>query len=109
MSLYTLPNATSGLDDILVQTITAVPSLTPMLLAFIFFIVWLGGMARQKARTGTSDPQMWLLIASMATFMVALIMTMISGIIQLDWLIIVLVVTIFSAVLFFLSKRETEV
>ena len=108
MSLYTLPNATSGLDNIMVQTVSSVPALTPIILAFVFFTVLLGGIARQKLRTGTADYQLWMLIASMAAFIIALLMTMVTGLIQLDWLIIVVVVTIFSAILFFLSSRPTE-
>ena len=108
MTLYTLPNST-GIDSILVDTITAVPSLTPLLLAFTFFVVFLGGIGRQKTRTGTADYAMWSVVASLCTFMIALIMSMKSGIIQLDWLIIVLVVAIFSGVWLFLDRRSGEV
>ncbi len=108
MTLYTLPNSTAGYDNILVQTVEAVPAITPLILAFVFFIITLGGIARQKTRSGTADYQMWFLIGSLATFVTALIMSMTTGIIQLDWLVIVLVVTIFSAVLFFLSRKAGE-
>lgn len=109
MSLYDLPNATTGMDDILVETITAVPSLTPMILVFVFFVVFLGGISRQKLRTGTSDYAMWSVVASLATFMIALIMSMVEGIIRLDWLSIVIGVTILSGVWLFLDRRQSEV
>lgn len=109
MSLYDLPNATSGIDSILVQTVTAVPSIIPLFLIFIFFTIWLGGASRQKARTGSADFPMWCLIAGMAATMVALIMSTISGIINLDYLVITIVVTIFAGVWFFLDKRQSEV
>jgi hypothetical protein len=109
MPLYELPNATSGIDAVLVQTVTAVPSVIPLFLIFIYFTIWLGGAARQKARTGSADFPMWSLIGSMAALMVALIMSTISGIIHLDYLVITLVVTIFSGVWFFLDKRQSEV
>jgi len=109
MSLYDLPNSTTGMDDILVETITAVPSFTPLLLLFVFFVVFLGGISRQKLKTGTADYAMWSVVASLATFMIALIMSMVEGIIRLDWLIIVVAVTIFSGVWLFLDRRQSEV
>ena len=109
MSLYDLPNATTGIDDIVVQTVTAVPSLTPLILAFVFFVVFLGGIGRQKARIGTADYPMWATVASMSTFMIALIMTMIEGIIRLDWLVVVIVITIFSGAWLFLDRKQSEV
>src|SRR3990167_5617790 len=84
--LYDLPNATTGLDDILVETVEAVPSLMPMLFLFVFFVVALGGIARQKARTGTADYPMWFVVASLSVFILALITSTITGLIRLDWL-----------------------
>lgn len=109
MALYNLPNATTGADDILVETITAVPALAPLLLAFVFFVVFLGGISRQKARIGTADYPMWSVVASLSTFLVALIMSIVEGLIRLDVLIIVTVITIFSGVWLFLEKRAGEV
>lgn len=109
MTLYTLPNATSGVDAIAVQTATQVTSLTPLILAFVFFTVWLGGTARQKARTGTADYAMWCVVASLGMLITSLIMSMISGLIQLEWLAIVITVTIFSGVWLFLDRKAQEV
>jgi len=109
MSLYNLPNSTAGGDDILVQTVASVPSLTPLILAFVFFVIFLGGISRQKTRTATADYSMWSVVASIGTLMIALIMTMIEGIIRLDWLMIVVVVTIFSGVWLFLDRKQSEV
>lgn len=109
MTLYTLPNSTSGMDAILVDTVEAVPSLAPMILAFVFFVVFLGGMARQRARTGENDFWMWGTVASLATFMIATIMSLTSGLIQLTWLVITLVITIGFGVGLFLSKRSSEI
>lgn len=109
MSLYTLPNATTGLDGIITQTVSSVPAFTPLLLAFVFFTIFLGGMARQKARVGNADAPMWAVVGSLATLLIAFIMSMTTGIIQLDWLIIVLVITIFSGVWLFLDRRAGDV
>jgi len=107
--LYELPNSTAGMDNILVQTVTAVPGFIPLLLLFVFFVVFLGGVSRQKARTGTSDYAMWATVASLSTFMVTLIMSVIEGLIRLDWLVIVIVLTIFCSVWLFLDKKQSEV
>ena len=107
--LFNLPNSTTGLDAIGAQTVTAVPSLIPLMMLFVWFVVFLGGIGRQKAVGGTADYPMWAVVASMSTFMIALIMSLIEGVIQLDWLIIVIVVTIFSAVWLFLDRKSSEV
>jgi len=107
--LYTLPNATNGTDQILIETVTAVPSLAPLLLVFIFFLVFLGGIARQKLRIGNADYSMWAVVASLATFMVSLIMTTITGLLRLDILVIMVAVTILTGVWFFLDRRASEV
>jgi len=109
MALYNMPNATTGIDDIAVQTVSAVPSFTPLLLAFVYFVVFLGGISRQKIRTATADYAMWSTVASLATLMVSLIMSTVSGFIRLDILVIVVVVTIFSGVWLFLDRRASEV
>lgn len=106
--IYELPNAT-GIDTTLVQTISSVPAFTPLLLVFIFFVILLGGSARQKAKTGNADFPMWSVVASMSTLMIALLMSTITGIIQLDWLIIVTVITILSGLWLFMSHRQSEV
>lgn len=109
MSLYNLPNETTSLDNILVEAIAASPSFTPLMLVFAFFVVFLGGSGRQLARTGSADYSMWSVIASLGTFMIALIMSTISGVIRLDWLVIVITVTIFSGIWFFLDRKPSEI
>jgi len=109
LDLYTLPNATTGADAILVQTLTSIPGFVPMLMLFVFFVIFLGGVVRQKARTGTADYAMWSVIASLSIFMIALVTTMVDGLIRLDWLVIVVVITIFSGVWLFLDRRQSEV
>jgi len=107
-NLYELPNATT-LDGILVQTESSLPAFTPLILLFVFFVVFLGGIARQKAKTGTADYPTWSVVASLSTFMIALILSIKDGLIHLDWLIIVVTITIFSGVWLFLDRRQSEV
>jgi len=107
--LYTIPNSTAGIDEIATQTVSTVSSFTPLLLAFVFFTILLGGIARQKARTGTSDYALWSVVASLGTFMVATIMTMISGMINLTWYAVIISITIASAFWLFMDRRQSEV
>ena len=110
MAIYTQPNLTSGLDDALVSIVNQ-PSLpfTPMLLVFVWGVVFLGGMSRQKARLGSSDIPMWATIASLSAFMVALPLTLTSGLIDLGTLTVVIAITIMSGVWLFLSRNRNEV
>jgi len=106
--LYNLPNATSA-DTIITQTASALPALTPLILFFVFLIVFIGGITRQKSRTGTADYSAWAIIASMATLLPALLFSINAGFIRLDWLLIVVSLNILSAIWFFMDRKVTEI
>lgn len=80
-----------------------------MLLFFVYFVVTLGGITQQKARTGTADYAMWSVVGSLAMFIVASILSIISGLIRIEWLIVVFGVAVFSFVWLALSKRGGEI
>lgn len=107
--LYNLPNATTGLDPILVQTATAVPKLYPFLLLFVWMVVMLGGTRLQRLSNGTADYPMWSVVASLSTFLVSLFLGIKSGFLRLDVFVVVVVVTIFSGVWLFLDRKQSEV
>lgn len=107
--LYDLPNATGGIDNIAVQLFAQVPAMTPLLLFFTFCVVWLGGVSLQKTRSGTADYAMWAVVGSLSTFMLALLLSTITGLLNVLWLTIVIVITIFSGVWFFLDRKQSEV
>lgn len=109
MTLYNLPNATNGADSFITQTIAEIPSLVPSLLLFVWFSVFLGGILKQKTRSFNVDYSLWSVIASLGTLMIAFILSTVTGTIRLDILIIVLVITIFSGVWFFLDRKASEV
>jgi len=106
--LYDFPNTTLQADDIIVKTAQSEPSFVPLLLLFVFFVVFLGGIARQKLRIGTADYPMWAVVASLSTFIITLITSVIEGLIRLDWLAIVITVTIFSGIWLFLDRKPQE-
>lgn len=107
-NLYNLPNSTAGLDPILVETASAIPSLAPLLFLFVWFVVLISGSALQVRRLGTADYPMWAMVASLSIFILGLLMSVIQGLIRLDWLVIVIVTTIFSGVWLFLDRRGSE-
>lgn len=109
MALYDAPNLTSGMDTAIVETVEAVSIFTPMFLLFIFAVVFIGGMVSQRRRTGLGDMPMWATIASLSTLMVSLPLTLTSGLIQLDYLVIIVVITIFSGFWLFMDRNRMEV
>jgi len=106
--LFAQPNLTSGIDDALISTAQAVPIFPIMILVFIFLMVLIGGSSNQKRKLGTADIPFWAVLAGMATTLLALIMTLGEGIIDLTTLGIVIAVTIMCAVWFFLSGVRGE-
>jgi len=108
MALYELPNATEGMDAILVDVATTIPSFIPMFLVFVFAVILIGGVSSQKRRSGYSDFPMWAVLSSIATLLVTLPMTLISGLINITTLAIVVIVTLMSGLWFFMSKGRYE-
>lgn len=109
MTLYDMPNMSNGIDDALIGTVSTVPVFTPMLLVFVFMIVLIGGSLSQRRKVGTTDMPMWVTIASISTMMVAMPMTLVAGLIQIEVLSIVVVITIFSGVWLFFDRNRNEI
>ena len=108
--LYALPNSTEGIDSLILQmTQGSFYWIVPVMLFFTFILVFMGGISRQKIKTGTADYSAWAIMASMATLLPALLFSVSAGFIRLDWLIIVVVLNIVSAIWFFLDRNITEV
>ena len=105
---YTFPNLTEGMDNAIIDTVSAVPSFIPMFLFFVFGVIFIGGSVSQKRRLGTADFPMWATISSLATFMITLPLTLTTGIISLPTLAIVITITIVSGLWLFLSRGRFE-
>lgn len=106
--LYDLPNSTSGIDAIMIQTMSSFPWLGSLILIFVYLVVFLGGITRQKAKIGTADYSAWAIIAALATLIPALLLSVNSGYIQVDWLMIVVSINILSAIWFFFDRKPSE-
>jgi len=108
--LYSLPNSTEGIDSIVLQmTQGSFYWFVPMFLFFIFIMIFVGGITRQKIKTGTADYSVWAVLASIATLLPALLFSVTAGFIRLDWLVIIVSLNILSAIWFFLDRKITEV
>jgi len=105
MTIYEQPNLTgNGIDEVLVGITTSVPIFTPMALFFIFAVVFITGVRKQKMTTGFGDAPLWATIAGIVTSMVALLLSLKSGLIQLETLVITITITIASGIWLFTSK-----
>lgn len=107
--LYDSPNLSGGIDTAIVDVAGGVPTFIPMFLLFVWGVVFFGGIMAQKKRMGYSDVPLWATIAGMATIMVSLPMTLVVGIIGLDTLIIVTVITIFCGLWLFFDRHRNEI
>jgi hypothetical protein len=107
--LYALPENTTGIDDIAVQTIGIVPGFVHFILLFMFLVIFIGGISRQKTRLGSADYSAWSVVASISTLILALLFSVIQGFLGLDILIVTLCLCLGSAVWFFLDRRASEV
>ncbi len=76
---------------------------------FVWFVVMLGGVGLQTKRLGTADYPMWSVVASLSVFLLALVISVVEGLIRLEWLVIIIVITIFSGVWLFLDRRASEI
>ena len=108
MAIYKQPSLTGGMDQSLVEIITAVPSFTIGLLLFVYGVVFLGGTATQKRLGGYADYPLWSLLASVSVGMIAMLLSIKSGLIQGEVLGVVISLILISGFWFFLSKGRGE-
>ena len=103
---YAIPSGnTTGIDNMIVDVVTAVPIFVPSLLLFIYFVVFLTGFRKQSERSSTGgDMPLWGTIAGIVTSIVALILSTREGLITLPILVMPIVITIVSAIWLFASK-----
>jgi len=110
MSIYNLPNNTTGLDGLVTQMTTGnFHWFVPIILFFVWIVVFLGGITRQKAKTGRADYSGWCIISSLSILLVALFFSISTGFMSLDRLIIVVTFNLFSAVWFFFDRKANEI
>jgi len=104
--LYDFPNISAQPDDILVGIGSEVSVFIPMLLLFVWCVIFIGGISRQKAKTGTSDAPAWAVASSLSILMMTALMGIKRGLVSLEWTVVVVVITIFSGVWLFLDTKD---
>lgn len=106
---YTLPNSTAGIDSVMTQIAQQESTMIffPLLLLFVYFMVFLSGYNAQRKREGNADLTQWNVLASLVTLMIALLMSTI-GLINLTYLSIVVAVVILSAIWYFFTRGRFE-
>lgn len=109
MAVYDTPNLTGGLDDVLVDVSQTLPVFVPMILVFVFGVVFIGGMISQKRRTGFVDTPMWFMIASVSTLFITLIMTLVEGLMNAPTLGIVVAINVLAGIWLFMGSNRNEV
>lgn len=107
MPTYDVPAMNgSGIDEVLSEIVGGVPSFTPMLLIFVFGVIFLTGYRKQRISSGVGDAPQWAAIAGVVTSIVALLLSTRAGLINLPTLVVTIVVTIFCAIWLFNSKDK---
>ena len=102
---YAEPNFTSsGLDEILTDIGSSVSIFIPMVLVFIFSVIFITGYRRQKRETGFGDAPLWATLAGISTTMIALLMSLATDMITLSILSVTVAVTIVCGIWLFFSR-----
>lgn len=109
MAIYTIPNATEGMDKAIIGIATTVPVFVPMLLVFVWIVVFLGGSNSQRKRNGTSDMPMWSVMASLSVLMISLVLSINESLMQLEILGMVIGLNILCAIWLFFDRKSTEI
>ena len=107
MPTFSFPNGTTP-DEVLFNVSSSVPIFPIMILVFTWSLIFLRGAIKQNDRFGNNDMPFWAVLASLATVLLSLTMTVIPGLITLPILLIVMGVTTLSAIWFFLSRGRLE-
>ena len=108
-NLYDVPNLTGGFDNVLGGIAQETILFPIMLLAFVFFTVFLGGTVNQISRRGEADYPLWLLVAFLCVDLIALMMTLsTTQIINIQILSFCLGGTFLVAFWFFMSRGRFD-
>ena len=99
-------NDTVGLQRMFLYAADTVPLFTPLILVALFLIVALGSFYSQTRLGGRGDFWSSFAIAGYVISVVAAVMTLVDGLIDLNTLVIVFAVTIIGTLLLFISKRR---
>ena len=95
----------TGANEIVSDVVSSVPIFTPMLLFFVFFVSLITMYRKQRESTNFTDIPLLMTISSVITMVVALILSMGTGIIDTLTLSIVIAITLISG-MWLLGSRD---
>lgn len=96
----------TGLDQLFVYVSNVFPIFIPMMLFSVFMITLLASYFSSKRLSADGDFAASFASAGFLTFIVALVMTLIPGLIQTYFVVIALVIAIVGVLFLYFSKRR---
>ena len=99
-------NTSRGVYPLFVYANEIVPIFNPMLLFFIYFVAALGSFFAQKRLAGTSDLPASLTVAGMITSVIAILFSLIPGMINLGVVVLIIGITILSFIWLVFSREQ---
>ena len=107
MAKYEFPEMNgTGVDELVVDMAQTINIFVPMLLVFVFFVVWITGYRKQRVSTGVGDAPVWATVAGVVTSITALLLSLVPNLIDLGTLVITFLVTIIMGIWLFASKDK---
>lgn len=104
---YDLPSTNiTTLEGLLVYEAQQIPILFPMILFLIYVAIAGSGFFYQDKKTGRGNLAMWSSISGLITSTLSFILFLIPGLINLITLVIVVSVTLISAIWFIFESKE---
>lgn len=99
-------NQSEGLQTLLIYTNNITSGLFMSLILFCFFlIIWIGGYNSSKRLTGRSDIAMYFMFAGFSTTIVAVVMSLISGLINRYVVISCVIISCLGALWYFTARE----
>lgn len=108
---YTLPpnnltNGSAGIESILTYEAQQIPALMPSILLLLYVVILGAGYFADQRRTGRGKFAMWSAIAGLITTTGAFILFLYNGLINIEVVIIVLLITVVSVAFFLFSSDD---
>jgi hypothetical protein len=104
--MYNISNNITEVQDLFVNVSREVETFAPMLLLFVWLFITMTGYFAQDRRTGKSNIPMWLTVGGFFTNILAFILFLISGIINLYVLTTSLVIFLIVAAWFMFAGND---
>jgi len=110
MPTYNLPeetgiNLSSGLDQIFVYIAGELPSFIPLVLASIFILIFISGYKAQERKEGRGSFVTWFSISSWIVSIIAVLMTLIQGLITIPTVSICLAISFLSMIFLYIGRE----